>query len=1052
MRVINILHISDLHVQKNNMGEIKEIIQKLIDDIKKVQKQKNISIDLICFTGDLVQRGDKALRDEMQWRLAIDIFVNPLLRELSLSKEEFIFVPGNHEVDITKIVPRLEKGLEVDSLQDIKDVMDHFDISYNSRLSYFYKIVKEQLLDVKMKNLGYSYCKHINGINVGISCIDSAWRSSGKGKEEKGKLYVGTKQIRELYNEIAESDIKICMMHHPIDWLEEYEALEIEKELAKYDLVLQGHVHEEDLKQVVRRELKTVYSTVGKLYPLDYAEGRALDGYNGYSILNIEYDLCKCNVYLRTYFGKNRKEFDAGIDICPSGEESYDICSKMEDHQLKFNLIKGIAQYFYNMSEKYTLIKEADAKSPENIRQILVEPVLSEKSEYVKENGDVESKEVSIHNLMNINDNILLIGKKETGKTTILQQLGLRYIEEYNSKGIVPIYVNMKYLPKGANRLVNSTIQFVQTHILDNEAISKKDIVDILSAGKMVFLIDNVKTEDANHAKWIQEFIGTYKSNRFILTIEEEFFQSLDIKQIPDYGTIFKEVYIQYMGKSQIRSMVTKWAKGRENTINIAETVNKIDSYCNQINFAKTPFNIAVFMVIWDENSNFVPSNECIVMENYLEIVLEKLSSNESLRSTYAFKLKQNFLSYIAHQMYLKNEYFLTKEEFDVITKKYHQLKGYNIGKSRFDVIFFEKNILSYSGEYIVFSHTSFLEYFLAIYAFNNKEFLNEIIKKGNRIFFRNEICFYSGMNQDCTELLDSFSADILNVVVEYIDLVDDLNEMSIMNEFKMDREQLISDIQKNRPTQEELDAASDSLSPYEEKKPTEINKVKIMENDAEDFYSLLQMYGSIIKNAELLDNKYKIEHLEYYMYGMNMLYAIMIKLFEHMRKEFKFEELSDNDKRHLKINTEEEFEKMKVQMVDITKLIFPIAIQNLILENVGSPKLEAAINELIARNQNKPFEKFMLMFLKCDLGINSLKSILGQYIKGEESKDILKIALLKLTFYYRVRFFGNSIHIDKELIDLITEIHMKLNPQKEQNFHKSEIEKDIKFQLDNKR
>ena len=35
----------------------------------------------------------------------------------------------------------------------------------------------------------------------------------------------------------------------------------------------------------------------------------------------------------------------------------------------------------------------------------------------------------------------------------------------------------------------------------------------------------------------------------------------------------------------------------------------------------------------------------------------------------------------------------------------------------------------------------------------------------------------------------------------------------------------------------------------------------------------------------------------------------------------------------------------VKAEMAEISRLMFPIAIQNLILENVGTPKLEAAIN-----------------------------------------------------------------------------------------------------------
>ena len=64
MKVLNILHISDSHIQEKDRAGIAEITKKLIDDIKKIRKQRNISIDLICFTGDLIQRGDKALEDE----------------------------------------------------------------------------------------------------------------------------------------------------------------------------------------------------------------------------------------------------------------------------------------------------------------------------------------------------------------------------------------------------------------------------------------------------------------------------------------------------------------------------------------------------------------------------------------------------------------------------------------------------------------------------------------------------------------------------------------------------------------------------------------------------------------------------------------------------------------------------------------------------------------------------------------------------------------------------------------------------------------------------
>ena len=41
-----------------------------------------------------------------------------------------------------------------------------------------------------------------------------------------------------------------------------------------------------------------------------------------------------------------------------------------------------------------------------------------------------------------------------------------------------------------------------------------------------------------------------------------------------------------------------------------------------------------------------------------------------------------------------KDEYFFTIDEFNQLTDQYHQEKGFQKSKSKFDVIFFQKNIL----------------------------------------------------------------------------------------------------------------------------------------------------------------------------------------------------------------------------------------------------------------------------------------------------------------------------------------------------------------------
>lgn len=1038
MKSINILHISDAHIQSKDKKQIKEIVEKLINDVLKVQREKNINIDLVCFTGDLIQRGDNAITGENQLNIAQEILIKPILERLELSNERFIMAPGNHEVDTSRIITATEKGLIVNSLDEINLNIKEMNETYLYRLKYFYNWIKSFNKETHINEIGYSYKIDIGDSQIGLVCLDSAWRSSGKGECERGQLYVGKKQVEDLYNEIKDTNIRICLMHHPVNWLSGYELSVIEQELAKFDIVLHGHVHENNHKAVLFQNIRTIFSTAGKLYPLDYVKGQALDGYNGYTILSIDLLENTCNLYLRSYFAKDRNDFDCAINLIENGEVSYILDGDSDEKHLEYLVLSGIREYLTNMSDTLSIIKEIDVLSPQSIEQIFVDPILSEESEYKIESSG-KGKSIALDEVLSNNDNTILLGKKESGKTTVLQQIGIKYIEQYSIKGIIPIYIDMRQLSKKSDRLSTATISFIVNNFPNDKNIKKEKIHEILKNGKCVFLIDNVSVADADEILILSKFIANNNKNRFILTIIEEFFQSIDVKKLPEYAKNFKKIYINSFGKAQIRELVTKWADKREDVEDVSKIVDKIDDYCNMIRFAKTPFNISIFMVLWDADKNFIPQNEGIVMENYLEIVLEKMSPKEADRSTYSFKIKQHFLSNLAYKMFQNNKYNLSQEDFEEYVLSYHKQKGYRENESRFSTLFIEKNILSISDGMIVFSHTSFLEFYLAEYARNNTDFYNFMTQKKNRIHFQNEICFYSGLVPDCKLLLDNLSDTILETIINNIDAVDDLNNLEIMADFKMRlaKDDLLKRLEENRPSQKEIDIMSDNTFSKEEVTPEDFEKKKnslwsgtkdeqVAEN-TEDFYTLVSIYGSIIKNAELLDNKDKIQHLENYMYAMNIILGEILRISEKAKNEMTYEGFLEEKKDSNQEVTYEDFEEAKRVGIDMLKVACPIALQHLILENVGTPKLEIAINELMHQRENKPFEKFMLMFLKCDQKLKNSFSELHKYIENETSKSILKLVYIKLIFYYRMRFFGTDKKVYDDILDLIIELNIKV-------------------------
>ncbi len=1052
MGIINLLHISDSHIDSEGKEKISEIANELCKDVLRVQTEKGITIDAICFSGDLIQSGANAIEGEKQWELAKNVLIKPVIDALSLKDIDVLLAPGNHEVNTNKIEKVVENGLKnAHSLDDINDLMASFNNLYVQRLDYFYDYIRKCNNDIKFDGLGYALTKIIQGIKVGFACVDSAWRSSGKGYIEKGNLYVGVSQIKKLYSYIEDADLKVCIMHHPVDWLMDAEASLVERELGKFDIVLNGHVHENDMKHMSRSTFNTIYSTAGKLYPLDYANGRAVDGYNGYSIVSYDTEKKKCKIYVRSYFGMNRNCFDAGINICENGEWDYSLRLNNNNIEVEYGLVTGVKKYLREMSEKFSNLRLFDKNMPEKMENVLVEPKLSRYSDYVKEREYGEKNDsISLEELVAEEDNQLIIGKRETGKTTILQNIGLRILDDYDAIKVVPLFVDMQRLCKGRDRVYQTAYRFASENMPDDTSITKELFKEMSETGHFNLLIDNLDVKSGDHCKWVADFMKAHPNIGCFVTVEEEFFQVLDVKQLPEVFDGYNISYIQYFGKNQIRQLVSNWSGG--DSTEVDDVVRRIDRYCNHINFAKTPFNISIFMVIWDFDGSYIPANEGLLMQNYLEIVLEKLSPNEARFDNYSFSIKEDFLSELAYYLYNRGSYAISYEDFMAFVSAYHKDKGYNLKDSKFDKLFFEKNILTFFDEQVVFSRTSFLEYFLAVYAVNNDDFLDEMLVDGQIAYFGNEICFYAGLKKDSSALLDRLSDKIMGAIVKNIDLVDALNGIEILTEFKMDKEEMLKKIEANRLSIEEADSLSDSTHEYKERKPNEITKVDSSNKEnADDFYAILITYAGVLKNAELLSNDLKVRHLENYMYGMNMLYGMLIKMLETVEMGKAFDDLTPEEKERINVNTEEDLREFQAYILDMTKLVFPIALQHLIIESVGTPKLIAAIDELIKSKKDCPFEKFMLVFLKSDMGIVNLRNELSEYIKNEKSRSILKIVYLKLTFYYKTRIFGNNEKVDKLLLDLITEVYMKLNPYKHQKLVKASITRQIKENLDQK-
>lgn len=95
--MLRILHLSDLHLVKEHpaMDTLLMYLNRSMDEI-----QEDRGIDLVIFTGDLIDKGGASFGDiNTAFKKFEEVVITPILEKLKLSKDRFVFIPGNHDTE-----------------------------------------------------------------------------------------------------------------------------------------------------------------------------------------------------------------------------------------------------------------------------------------------------------------------------------------------------------------------------------------------------------------------------------------------------------------------------------------------------------------------------------------------------------------------------------------------------------------------------------------------------------------------------------------------------------------------------------------------------------------------------------------------------------------------------------------------------------------------------------------------------------------------------------------------------------------------------------------
>lgn len=160
-----------------------------------------------------------------------------------------------------------------------------------------------------------------------------------------------------------------------------------------------------------------------------------------------------------------------------------------------------------------------------------------------------------------------------------------------------------------------------------------------------------------------------------------------------------------------------------------------------------TPISLTILIEIAEEYGE-VPASLADLYNRYFEIVLGKWDfRDKGIESLFQYETKIHFLAEIAWIEFVqKNLVEITRKEFDVFVKGYIKKFGFGTDWLNKFIKEIEKSGLIEVRDMMSFKHRSFLDYFAALYMFNNKDEFANIEETNAKLYFSDlwtDVTFY---------------------------------------------------------------------------------------------------------------------------------------------------------------------------------------------------------------------------------------------------------------------------------------------------------------------
>ncbi len=258
------LHISDLHVRRDNSYDRAVVFQALVSSVRHFRESDGRCPDLIFATGDIAHSGKP---DEYSFAAK---FLDELLGASGLERTHLYVVPGNHDVDRTignQLTRTLYSRDEADKYFDPGARKLHLIEKLGAFLRW-HRIFFDGIRTMPDNSTcGPVELVEVRGHRLGILPINTALFCQDDNDHEQ--LFVGRRCLSPAIEELDQlsAHLKIALMHHPLHDLSHIERANIKAGLIDHlDVILSGHLHEAGSGTVEMWRGSNLYCAAGATY------------------------------------------------------------------------------------------------------------------------------------------------------------------------------------------------------------------------------------------------------------------------------------------------------------------------------------------------------------------------------------------------------------------------------------------------------------------------------------------------------------------------------------------------------------------------------------------------------------------------------------------------------------------------------------------------------------------------------------------------------------------------------------------------------------------